>query len=120
MMYQLRDDVLDVIATDGTLGKPAGQDLAEGIYTLPVIVALEEDGLGQELATMLGKPLNDEEREAARLVVERSAGIAATVDEAHRYLDQAREAARSLPSSALAEGFSQLGELLLSDLPARV
>ena len=120
MMYQLRDDVLDVIATDGKLGKPAGQDLAEGIYTLPVIVALEEDGLGHELAAMLGKPLNDEEREAARLVVERSAGIAATVDEAHRYLDQAREAARSLPSSALAQGFSQLGELLLSDLPARV
>ena len=87
---------------------------------MPVLVALEEEGIGQELALLLGKPLSDDEREAARLLVERSGGIAATVAEAHRYLDQARDAARSLPSSALAHGFSQLGELLLSDLPARV
>ena len=42
MIYQLRDDVLDVVATNGQLGKPAGQDLAEGIYTLPTLVALED------------------------------------------------------------------------------
>ncbi|MGH7910283.1 MAG: polyprenyl synthetase family protein, partial [Candidatus Dormibacteraceae bacterium] len=33
MVFQLRDDVLDVVACDGELGKPPGQDLAEGIYT---------------------------------------------------------------------------------------
>ena len=34
MVFQIRDDVLDVIGTEKELGKPAGQDLAEGIYTL--------------------------------------------------------------------------------------
>jgi len=33
MVFQLRDDVLDIVAVEGELGKPAGQDLAEGIYT---------------------------------------------------------------------------------------
>src|SRR3546814_2876566 len=41
MAFQVVDDILDVIATDEQLGKPAGHDIAEGIYNLPVIRALE-------------------------------------------------------------------------------
>ena len=44
MVFQVRDDILDVIGTDAELGKPAGQDLAEGIYTLPVLLALTDSG----------------------------------------------------------------------------
>ena len=40
MLFQLRDDVLDIIGTEEELGKLPGQDLAEGIYTLPVLKAL--------------------------------------------------------------------------------
>ena len=36
MVFQIVDDVLDVTATDDQLGKPAGHDLVEGVYTLPV------------------------------------------------------------------------------------
>ena len=34
MAFQIVDDMLDVVATDGQLGKPAGHDLVEGVYTL--------------------------------------------------------------------------------------
>ncbi len=51
MIYQLRDDILDVTATDNELGKPAGQDLAEGIYNLPTIFALRDPSVGDELLT---------------------------------------------------------------------
>src|SRR4029450_4603909 len=40
MCFQIVDDVLDITATDAALGKPAGQDLVEGVYTLPVIHAI--------------------------------------------------------------------------------
>ena len=59
MAFQIVDDVLDVIATDEQLGKPAGHDIAEGIYNLPVLHALEE--LGGDLGTLLGGPIDDEE-----------------------------------------------------------
>ena len=36
MVFQIVDDVLDLTATDEQLGKPAGHDLEEGVYTLPV------------------------------------------------------------------------------------
>ena len=37
MAFQVVDDILDVTATDDQLGKPAGHDLIEGVYTLPVL-----------------------------------------------------------------------------------
>ena len=37
MAFQVVDDLLDVVATDEQLGKPAGNDLVEGTYTLPTL-----------------------------------------------------------------------------------
>jgi len=69
MVFQLRDDVLDIVAVEGELGKPAGQDLAEGIYTLPVLLALEDPDVGRELGPLLGHPLGQPERDKAREIV---------------------------------------------------
>jgi heptaprenyl diphosphate synthase len=55
MIFQIVDDVLDLTASDEELGKPSGLDLAEGIYTLPVIYALRSQ---PELRTLLGRPLD--------------------------------------------------------------
>ena len=41
MCFQVVDDVLDVTRTEAELGKPAGNDVHEGVYTLPVIYALQ-------------------------------------------------------------------------------
>ena len=66
MVFQIRDDVLDVVATEAELGKPPGQDLAEGIYTLPVQRALLDPTVGPRLRDLLGHPLDHATREEAR------------------------------------------------------
>jgi len=77
--YQIVDDCLDLTATDDALGKPAGQDLVEGIYTLPVIYALADD---PGLAERLGGPLDGErlaevrQRAAANGAVEAALAVA--------------------------------------------
>jgi len=119
MVYQLRDDVLDVVATQGELGKPAGQDLAEGIYTLPVLVALRDEKYGDELRQVLGRPLNDEERERARKLVVATSGIDDTLDKAHSFVAQACDVLSDLPDDALRAGLASLVASLLDDLPAR-
>ena len=63
MCFQIVDDVLDLSSTDDALGKHAGQDLLEGIYTLPVIYMLRESA---ELRELLGGPLDPEQLDAAR------------------------------------------------------
>ena len=45
MAFQLVDDLLDFTATERVLGKPVGNDLAEGKVTLPLIYALQNRAL---------------------------------------------------------------------------
>jgi heptaprenyl diphosphate synthase len=117
MLFQLRDDVLDVIGTEEDLGKLPGQDLAEGIYTLPVLKALQDPGAGPELAPLLGKPLDQPERDKARSIVAGSSAIDATIAAGHRYVQEASEAAASLPGSDLGRSLTNLARGLLDDLP---
>lgn len=116
MMFQVRDDVRDVVASDDELGKPAGQDLAEGIYTLPVILALADPTTGPELRTLLGQPLGQPERDKARAIVAASPAVPATVAAARRYLAEATEAARAIRSPAVANGLVRLADSLLDGL----
>jgi geranylgeranyl pyrophosphate synthase len=41
LVFQMTDDVLDLIADEAFLGKPSGSDIGEGVYTLPVLYAAD-------------------------------------------------------------------------------
>ena len=118
MIYQLRDDILDVTATENQLGKPAGQDLAEGIYNLPTLFALRDPVVGDELRALLGEPLNDADRERARKLVVATDGIAQTILAAQSFLERAHVALASVRSPELRRGFGSLIQSLLEDLPS--
>ncbi len=118
MIFQVRDDILDVIGTEAELGKPAGQDLAEGIYTLPVLLALADPVVGPELRPLLGQPLGQPERDKARSIVAESGAIAQSVTVARRYADLAGDAAVAGPSVELGIGFAGLAHSLVDDLPS--
>ena len=118
MVYQLRDDILDVVATGNQMGKPAGQDLAEGIYTLPTLFALRDPSVGEELRGVLGRILDDEDRERARKLVVATDGIEKTVAAAQRFLVEARHSLAEVPHAPLRAGFTSLIESLLEDLPS--
>ena len=117
MVYQLRDDILDLTATNNQLGKPAGQDLAEGIYSLPTLYALRDSRQADELSSILGHPLEDDEREHARKLVVATDGIDRTVLAANRFLADAHRAIAVLPSAKVRVGFTALISSLLEDLP---
>jgi heptaprenyl diphosphate synthase len=117
MVFQIRDDILDITATDGQLQKPAGQDLAEGIYTLPALVALADSDAGPDLQALLGQPLAQPERDKARAIVMASKGIPDSVEVARRYVDDAQQATAGISQPALRAGLSRLAADLLSDLP---
>jgi len=54
MCFQVVDDVLDVTSSEAELGKPTGNDVHEGVYTLPVIYAIARS---DELGSLLGRKL---------------------------------------------------------------
>lgn len=89
MGFQVIDDVLDLTSTDEALGKPAGQDLLEGIYTLPVIFSL---GDSAELRRLLGAPLDADHLARAREIVTESGSIGASLAVARDHATKACEA----------------------------
>ncbi|HVM55506.1 MAG TPA: polyprenyl synthetase family protein [Acidimicrobiales bacterium] len=93
MAFQIVDDILDVVATDEQLGKPSGQDLAEGIYNLPVIRALRRgDAVAGELRGLLGSPLGRDDVDHARKLVRADGAIEDSLVLAAAYCREAVEA----------------------------
>jgi heptaprenyl diphosphate synthase len=118
MAFQIRDDCLDVVGTDGALGKPAGQDLVEGTYSLPVIYAMADAEAGPELRALLGRPVSSPEKDKARAIVCATGAIAAAIDVGRRYADLAADAVGALPDGPVVEAMADLGQRLLADLGA--
>src|SRR5918993_1765406 len=114
--FQIVDDVLDVVATDAELGKPAGHDIVEGIYNLPVLYALEE--LGPDLAVLLGGPIPAGDLETARRLVRASSGVDRAVDRARAYIDDAVRAVEPLGPTPAAAALAGAATHLLVDLEA--
>jgi heptaprenyl diphosphate synthase len=105
MAFQVVDDVLDVVATEEDLGKPAGQDLATGIYTLPVIRALASPE-GDELRTLLGRPLDAPEVEWARVLIKRTDAVEEALVVARTYEEEAVAALKSLEPGSAVDGLA--------------
>lgn len=100
MVFQIVDDLLDLTATDAQLGKPAGHDLEEGVYTLAVLRALATGGPeADELRDLLGKPLSPPERDKALGIVRQSVGIAAAFAVGQSYARRAVEVCDVLPDN---------------------
>ena len=118
VVFQLRDDILDVVASDADLGKPAGQDLAEGIYTLPVLLALQDPDTGADLRGLLGQRLDQPERDKARAIVAGSGAIAASVAAGRDYVRRAADAADAVEEPALRRALGDVAASLLDGLAA--
>jgi heptaprenyl diphosphate synthase len=115
MVFQIVDDVLDLTATDAQLGKPAGHDMEEGVYTLPVLHTLAAGGpAASELGSILGKPLNEVEREKVLHIVRSNGGIATAIEKARAYVADAESACDALPQSATTDAMRKATAALLA------
>jgi geranylgeranyl pyrophosphate synthase len=109
MVFQIVDDVLDVVASEDELGKPAGNDMAEGVYTLPVIRALATGDPDGELRALLGSPLDRPEAEKARTMVRNADGaVAYAVAAARGYAEEAVTELDGLPDGPATAALADL------------
>jgi heptaprenyl diphosphate synthase len=70
LAFQLSDDIMDVISSEAELRKEPGQDMREGVFTLPVLYALDAGGHAEELGSLLAAgPLQGQRLERALEIV---------------------------------------------------
>jgi heptaprenyl diphosphate synthase len=115
MVFQLADDVLDLVATSDEIGKPAGSDILEGKFTMPLLLALDGPE-GDRIRKLLSeeRPYRQESVDEVIELVRSGGYIATTLQEAHRRLDRAAQAVRKLPDVPAKRVLDGLGEYLVT------
>jgi heptaprenyl diphosphate synthase len=117
MAFQVVDDILDVIATDAQLGKPSGNDLVEGNYTLPVLLSLQAPQ-GEELRQLLGSRIDESAKSRARELVGSGSAVSESLDVARSWADKAAAALSSLDDNPAAAALRTAGDHLVDKVSA--
>ena len=117
-VFQIVDDILDITATDEQLGKPAGHDIVEGVYTLPVLRTLALDtAASAELAELLGAPLDAGAQEQVLTIVRSNEGLASAVDTAREFVERAEACCDDFPDSDATAALRAAPAALLASVP---
>ena len=117
MVFQIVDDILDVIATDAELGKRSGHDMEEGVYTLPVLLTLKSDSADAvELRDLLGRSFSGDERDLALKIVRSNSGVASAIETAREYVTIAENECAKLPDSIATTALRQAPRALLDSV----
>lgn len=112
MAFQIIDDILDYTGDDFSIGKSATNDIKQGIYTLPVIYALEENR--SVLSPILSKSeYKNEDVHNIIKVVNQYGGVEKSKRLAQRYTDKAFGLIDKLPENDYKDMLKQITQKLL-------
>lgn len=112
MVFQIVDDIIDIFSDPEESGKTPGTDLREGVFTLPVLYAMEEDSqVGAELRELLTGPVTDDATvDRVLTLLASSTGRARALADIQRYLAEAEEQLDRLPQNNVTVALRTLAE----------
>ena len=102
LAFQIVDDVLDLTASEGMLGKPVASDLREGKATLPVIHSLDHGTVSDRHAVQRvldDRSFENVSRGQIQDILARNGSVDYAMAAALRYAEQARHSISSLADS---------------------
>ncbi|GAA1177392.1 Heptaprenyl diphosphate synthase component 2 [Corynebacterium glaucum] len=113
VVFQIVDDIIDIFSDASQSGKTPGTDLREGVFTLPVLYALEEDTpAGEELRGLLTGPLtNDADVARALELISQTRGRERALEKVREYLAVVEQELASLPDGPANEALQRLAEV---------
>lgn len=101
MAFQIVDDILDLTSDSQKIGKPAGNDILQGVITLPVIHAYNHSADGEELKSIIeNRKMTTEDLARAIEIVKASNSIEFAKQTVVDFLNRAKNVLpNSLPKS---------------------
>ena len=116
LAFQIIDDILDYQGNELSIGKPVGNDLRNGILTLPTIYAMDDPKIYSAVNSLFKS--KDECNNYAVLtdLVKNSNGIERSFSYAHKLVQQARNSLIKLPNNPHKQSLEELSEFMISRL----
>jgi len=109
MAFQIVDDILDIVGTESSLGKPRMVDFFEGKATLPLIHAMEDPAVGQRLSQLFHKKAKaDKDIEEASDLISRTDAVERSKQKAKEYAEKALASLNGLPDTEHKLGLQRL------------
>ncbi|MFK4953047.1 polyprenyl synthetase family protein [Lactococcus garvieae] len=105
--FQIMDDYLDYASDSQTLGKPVHEDIKQGIFSAPVLFALEIDP--HQVKTLIQK----EQFEEVYSFIQNSGALTKTKELAQYYTNQALNLINKLPEGQTRDNISSVTRKLL-------
>jgi geranylgeranyl pyrophosphate synthase len=109
LAFQIVDDILDFDSDERTLGKPAGNDLAQGTITLPAILFMQKLEPGAPLRLRLQ---HGEDSELAAELIQESGALAEAREYAFRAVEEAVHALDVFPDGPSVRALVDLARYL--------
>jgi heptaprenyl diphosphate synthase len=116
LAFQIADDVLDYEGSEDEIGKPIGQDVADGFATLPLMLAMEESQTAAALKVVLvdGHVLTAGEAQQVVELVRASHGPKRALDRARDLASEARRRLEALDAGEAREAMAALSNYVVS------
>lgn len=114
MAFQIQDDILDYVSTEEELQKPVLEDVKNGIYTLPLIFALQKHR--SQLQPLLEKreAVSDEDMQIISNIIHSSGCLDESKKVAKNYTQKALTNISKLPNLPIRKELYQLTSELLN------
>jgi geranylgeranyl pyrophosphate synthase len=112
MAFQVVDDMLDILGDEGELGKPVGNDLRQGVLTLPSILLLQRFPEDNPIPKFFREPGLNGEVERTLDMVRNSSIVPDCFAVIRDYCDDATRALESLPASASRDSLDSMAEYI--------
>ncbi len=113
MAFQVMDDILDFTGNEKKLGKPVGNDLREGVVTLPTYYYIQQDPSRKaEVSAVLASNGEERKKAVAALVkrIAESSAIGAAYREAVEMVGKAKAALDVLPDNVYRQALAELAD----------
>ena len=113
LAFQIVDDILDFEGVEDQIGKPVGSDLANGVLTLPAIIAIERSPNGNPVRDLFRDPGNERYLREAVVMVQDPAVIKDAYAVARSYCESAHDSLKAVPVGPERDSLSEIVDYVL-------
>ena len=113
MAFQIVDDILDLTSDSKKIGKPAGNDILQGVITIPVIYAYNTSTHAAELKAIVeNRQMTREELLRAVTIVKESGGIDFAKEKVTEFLSRAHEVLPDGLPKSVKRSFDEIADFI--------